>query len=135
MKEMTSPLAQLFLRAERERDLIFIHYSQPSIQVDWLLESTVDGSTWLRRFSSFEAEHNRLAKVRNGWLKAFQDLGYNPSFISAAEIERGDLSRPSRGVLVLPGSRAISAREAEDIRRSAHPDDPVRTVRPVFWDG
>jgi hypothetical protein len=48
--ELTSPLAQLFLRAERDLDPVFIHYSQPSIQVDWLLESTVDGSTWLRFF-------------------------------------------------------------------------------------
>lgn len=135
LKEMTSPLSRLFLRARREYDPIFVEYSQPSIQVDWLLESTVDGSTWLRRFSSFEAEHNRLVKVRNGWLKAFQDLGYSPSFISAAEIERGDLRRSSRGVLVLPGSLALSGREAEEIHRFAHPDDPGRTVRQVFWDG
>src|ERR1700722_10867827 len=54
LREMTTPLAQLFLRAKRVRDPIFIHYSQSSIQVDWLLESTVDGSTWPRRFSSFE---------------------------------------------------------------------------------
>jgi hypothetical protein len=45
LREMTSPLAQLFLRAEPVRDPIFIYYSQPSLQVDWLLESTVDGST------------------------------------------------------------------------------------------
>ena len=40
---MTSPLARLLLRARRERDPVFIHYSQPSVQADWLLESTVDG--------------------------------------------------------------------------------------------
>src|SRR2546430_12986111 len=42
LKEMTSPLAQIFLCAKRERDPVYFHYSQPSIQVDWLLESTVD---------------------------------------------------------------------------------------------
>jgi hypothetical protein len=52
LTEMQSPLARLFLRAEREVDPIAIHYSQASIQVNWLLESTVDGATWLRRFSS-----------------------------------------------------------------------------------
>jgi hypothetical protein len=76
LQEMTSPLAKLFLRARRLWDPVFIHYSQPSIQVDWLIESCVDGSTWHRRFSSHEAEHNRMAKVRNSWLKVFQDLGY-----------------------------------------------------------
>jgi hypothetical protein len=68
LKEMTSPLADSFIRAEREYDPIAIHYSQPSIQVDWLFESTGDGSTWLRRFSSFESEHNQqMRNGRGGW--------------------------------------------------------------------
>ena len=50
-KELRSPLARLFMRAQRETDPIAIHYSQASIQVAWMLESTVDGSTWLRRFT------------------------------------------------------------------------------------
>jgi hypothetical protein len=114
LQEMTSPLAQLFLRAEKEYDPIGIHYSQPSIQVDWLIESTGDGSTWHRRFSSFEAEHNRMAQVRNSWLKAFQDLGYSPRFISREQIETGGL----RGVqiLVLPDSRALSDIELQAIQ-------------------
>jgi hypothetical protein len=116
LKEMTSPLARLLLRARRERDPIFIHYSQPSIQADWLLESTVDGSTWLRRFSSFEGEHNHQALVRAGWLKAFQDLGYSPQFVSSAQIENGALRRPAHAVLVLPGSWAISDKEAAEMR-------------------
>jgi hypothetical protein len=140
LKELASPLAALFLRATREHDPIFIHYSQPSIQVDWLLESTVDGSTWLRRFSSFEAEHNRMLKVRNGWVKALQDLGYSPQFISSEQIENGQWAnradasagRDGRGteqaakksglasgnaVIVLPGSLAISDKEARELRK------------------
>jgi hypothetical protein len=116
LKEMTSAVAQIFLKAERERDPIFIHYSQPSIQVDWLLESTVDGSTWLRRFSSFEAEHNRQAKERDAWLKVFQDLGYSPRFISSAQIESGELNVAGNALLVLPGSWALSDKEIQAIR-------------------
>lgn len=118
LREMASPLARLFLRAERERDPIFIHYSQPSIQVDWLLESTVDGSTWLRRFSSFEADHNRMAQSRNGWLKAFQDLGYSPQFISSDQVERGELPAGGSCVLVLANSRALSDKEAAKVRQT-----------------
>jgi hypothetical protein len=117
LKEMTSPLAQIFLRAEPEHDPIFIHYSQPSIQVDWLLESTVDGSTWLRRFSSYEADHNRFAKVRNGWLKAFQDLGFSAQFISSEQIESGILNRARNAAFILPGSYALSDKEASELRR------------------
>lgn len=115
LQEMQSPLARLFLRAERERDPIFIHYSQPSIQVDWLLESTVDGSTWLRRFSSFEADHNRMARDRNAWLKLFQDLGYDPQFISSEQMEHGGLNQQDGAVLVLPGSYALSDSEIASI--------------------
>jgi hypothetical protein len=115
LKELSSPLGLLFLRAERERDPIAIHYSQPSIQADWLIESTPDGSTWLRRFSSFEADHNHFARVRNGMLKAIQDVGYRPEFISTAQITSGELTNRNFRALVLPESLSLSAREITQI--------------------
>jgi len=138
LSEMTSPLARLFLRATPERDPVFIHYSQPSIQVDWLLESTVDGSTWLRRFSSFEADHNRQVKVRDGWLKACQDLGYSPQFISSEQIEAGDLETAGKTgpiALVLPGSWALSDREATEIQRWVDPAQPQSSRHTLCGDG
>ncbi|HZR17749.1 MAG TPA: beta-galactosidase [Verrucomicrobiae bacterium] len=116
LREMTSPLARLFLRAPRARDPIFIHYSQPSIQVDWLIESTADGSTWLRRFSSFEAEHNQMAKTRVAWLKGLQDLGYSPQFVSSDELAAGKLTSTSNPILVLANSWAISEKESQALR-------------------
>ena len=115
LAEMTSPLAHLFLRAERETDPIAIHYSQPSIQVDWLLESTVDGSSWLRRFSSHEAEHNRMAKRRQAWVKLLQDAGYTPRFISSEQIEHGALA--GIRMLVLPNSVALTDSELSSIEK------------------
>jgi hypothetical protein len=138
LKEMTSPLARLFLRAAREHDPIFVHYSQASIQADWLLESTVDGSTWLRRFSSFEAEHNYLAKVRNGWVKLFQDLGYSPRFIASEQVEQGKLSAESTAVLVLPGSVSLSEKESHEIGRflTSNPAHVLLTEgAPGLFDG
>lgn len=135
LKEMSAPLARLFLRARRVTDPVFIHYSQPSIQVDWLIESTVDGSTWLRRFSSYEGDHNRMAKVRNSWVKAFQDLGYSPTFISSEELERGDLAKrsgSSNAVVVLPTSYALSDREAEELKSFVAMGPGTRRV---FFDG
>ncbi len=119
LREMTSPLAQLFLRAEPERDPIFILYSQPSLQVDWLLESTVDGSTWLRRFSSFEAAHNHALQARDGWLKALEDLGYSAQFISAEQIESGQLGAGSNAVLVLSSACALSEKTAQQLSHFA----------------
>jgi len=131
LKEMTSPLARLFLRAERVRDPIFIVYSQPSIQVDWLLESTVDGSTWLRRFSSFESDHNLMAKKRNGWVKLFQDLGYSPQFVGASTLASPALARSQNAALVLSDAWALSDAEAAGAASFAAPES--RTA--LFADG
>ena len=108
LREMTSPLARIFLRAMRVYDPIAICYSQPGIQADWLLESTVDGSTWLRRFSSYEAGHNRLMKVRDAWLKALEDGGYSPQFVSSEQIETGTLASGHFAALVVSEALAFS---------------------------
>ncbi|MCX6856723.1 MAG: beta-galactosidase, partial [Verrucomicrobia bacterium] len=127
-KSLTTPLAKLFMLAQRERDPLLIHYSQPSIQVAWLMESTVDGSTWLRRFSSYESDHNRHAVVRNAWLKALQDLGFSPSFISSEQLEKGMPTAPK--LLVLPQSWAMSQTERDAARSFAK-----REQRVVIADG
>lgn len=114
LKSLNTPLARLFLLAERERDPIVIHYSQPSIQVAWMLESIADGKTWLRRFSSYESDHNRHAVVRNAWLKALQDLGFSPTFIASEQIEKGALA--TSRLLVLPQSWAMSEAEMNAAR-------------------
>jgi hypothetical protein len=116
LEEMTSPLAQLFMKAQKQTDPVYILYSQPSVQVDWLLESTVDGSTWLRRFSSFESDHNRMVKVRNSWVKLFQDAGFTPQFIDREDLASGKLSA-GPGVLVLPQAYALSEAEAEQVKK------------------
>ena len=135
LQEMTTPLAQLFLRAKRVRDPLLIHYSQSSIQVDWLLESTVDGSTWPRRFSSFESDHNRQVRVRGGWLSAFEDLGFDPQFISSEEIESGRLRSLADAALVLPSSHALSDREAAEISAFLDQSKNNAITRTVFCDG
>lgn len=127
-KSLTTPLAKLFMLAERERDPLLIHYSQPSVQVAWLMESTGDGSTWLRRFSSYEADHNRHAVVRNAWLKALQDLGFSPTFISSEQLENGMPTTPR--LLVLPQSWAMSQAERDAVRSFAK-----RENRVVIADG
>jgi len=136
LREMTSPLARLFITAQRETDPVYLHYSQTSIQADWLLESTVDGSTWLRRFSSFEAEHNRMAAVREAWLRLVEDAGWSPRFVSSEEIEGGRLARLPRGALVLPTSLALSDGEAAAIRKY-HADGGVVLAdgTPGLFDG
>lgn len=131
LKEMTSPLARLFLKAKPVSDPVFILYSQPSIQVDWLIESTGDGSTWPRRFSSYETDNNQMAKARNGWLKACQDLGWSPRFVSSEQIESGFLESQGNAVLILPTAWALSDLEVAQIHAFTQSSAAQRTV---FFD-
>lgn len=112
LREMQSPLAALFLRATREVDPIHLVYSQSSIQVDWLLESMRDGASWHRRFSSYEARHNRLAQKRAAWLKLLQDLGYTPQFVPAEKLSERRARGAAPAVLVMVDALALSTAEA-----------------------
>ena len=85
--------------------------SRPPELAAWPMESTEDGSTWLRRFSSYESDHNRHAVVRSAWLKARQDIGFSPNFIAGAELTKG-IPTTTR-LLVLPQSWAMSRAERD----------------------
>lgn len=115
--ELTGEVSARLLAAGRRHDSIAIHYSQPSIQVDWMLETRVDGKTWIRRFSSWEASHNELAMARNAVIKCIEDLGLQPTFIASPQIEQGELDKQGLRVLFLIRSLALSEAEAEAIRR------------------
>jgi Beta-galactosidase len=114
LREMRSDLASIFLHAVPEYDPVWLVYSQPSIQADWLIESTVDGSTWHRRFSSFEAANNRQTHRRAAWLSLFEDLGYSPRFVPADRL--ADPGHLGPGVIVLPGALALSDAQLAGLR-------------------
>ena len=76
-----------------------------------------------------------MAKVRNGWLKAFQDLGWTPRFISSAQIESGALAKVGDGILVLPTSWALSDKEMAEIQGFLKPVSTGSRSHKVFFDG
>jgi hypothetical protein len=119
LKELTGEVGTILRGAKRLHDPIAIHYSQPSLQVDWLLETRVDGDSWLNRFSSWESIVNELAAARGATVKLLQDLGYQPTFISSEQIEQDQLKRQGIKVLILIRSLALSEREAEQIEQFA----------------
>lgn len=113
LHEMQSPLARLLLRAERVLDPVAVHYSQASIQLAWLFESFEDGVTWHRRFSSYEATHNRHAALRAELWQRLREAGWSPQFVSYEEIANGALDPRGFEACFLPDSYALSDREAE----------------------
>jgi hypothetical protein len=68
-----------------------------------------------------------MAKVRNSWLKAFQDLGFSPRFVGGESLPKLAAGQP--GVLVLPTARALSAAERDAVAGCA-----ARGFR-IFADG
>lgn len=109
-------VAPLIFRLEPVIDPIAIHYSQASIRAHWMFDSREDGDTWPRRFSSYEAVHSRFAKARDAFVRLTEDLGFQFSFVSYEQIERGELMRRNFKVLLLPQSVAMSAKECEQIK-------------------
>jgi len=112
VREMHTPLARRLLRAERLHDPVAIHYSHASIQLAWLFESFEDGATWPRRFSSYEARHNRHAALRTDLLRALREAGWSPHFVSYEEVEAGKLETDAFHTCLLPDAFALSDREA-----------------------
>ena len=117
--ELRGPAAHAIMHAERERAPIAIHYSHPSIQVGWMLDSREDGDTWPRRFSSYEGVHSRITRVRNAWTKLIEDLGLQYDFVSTQQINDGTLAKRGYKVLILPESLAMSDEEAANIKAFA----------------
>jgi hypothetical protein len=116
VREMHTPLARRLLQAERLHDPVAIHYSQASIQLAWLFESFEDGATWPRRFSSYEAHHNRHAALRTDLLRALREAGWSPHFVSYEEVEAGKLEKEGFHTCLLPDAFALSDREVRALR-------------------
>jgi Beta-galactosidase trimerisation domain len=96
MAEMKQATPRIF-GLRRLDDRIAIHYSQASIRAHWMFDSRQDGNTWPRRFSSFEATHSPIARVRDSFMRVVEDL-----------------------VLLLPQSVAMSAAECRRVEEFVH---------------
>jgi hypothetical protein len=117
--ELRGPAAQAIMHAKLDRAPIAIHYSHPSIQAGWMLDSREDGDTWPRRFSSYEAVHSRITRVRSSWCRLLEDLGYDYDFVSTQQILDGVLEKRGYKALILPESLAVGDGDAAAIERYA----------------
>jgi len=114
-QELHKGIAKLIINSRRLHDGIAIHYSQPSMQVHWLLDNVQYARKWMLHSGGDRGSH--FTGVRNGWTKLIEDLGLQYEFVGARQIEEGKLTRNEYRVLILPQSLAVSAREVEQIRQ------------------
>lgn len=113
--ELQDGLARKVMLSEYLPSPIGIYYSQPSIQVHWMLDSRKDGDTWPRRFSSYERTHSSLIADRLAWMRLIEDLGLQYEFVAYEEVKRGALRGGRYRVLILPKTIALSDTEVAEL--------------------
>lgn len=113
--ELHQGIGKLVINSRRLHDGIAIHFSQPSMQVHWLLDNVSNARNWMVR--SGQDRHSHFTGVRNSWTKIVEDLGLQYNFVGARQIEQGKLEGGEYRVLIMPQSLAVSAREADQVRQ------------------
>lgn len=114
-KELHQGIPKLVMNSRRMHDGIALHYSQPSMQVHWLLSNLRYAREWVAHSGGDRGSH--ITAVRNGWTKLIEDLGLQYNFVSGLQIEAGRLTSGEYRAFIMPESLAVSAQEAEQIRQ------------------
>jgi hypothetical protein len=114
--EIRNGLGALLINSRRIADPIAIHYSQPSLRVEWLLEARPRGDAWAMRSAKAERTDNEFMRLRESWCRIVEDAGLQYNFVSYQQVEQNELLRGGYRVLILPRSSALSAAEVSAIR-------------------
>jgi hypothetical protein len=114
-KEIRGGLGALVINSERQSNPIAIHYSQPSLRTEWMLEQKPKGDAWDKRSASSD-EGGPMRRLRESYCRLLEDLGRQYTFVTSEQIERGGLVKSGYRVLILPRSSALSETEAHAMR-------------------
>jgi hypothetical protein len=106
----------LIINSHLVNNRIAIHYSQPSLRTQWMLERRPDGPAWVTRSPSYERSNNDFMRVRESWCNLIQDEGLQFNFVGYDKIPQGELLKRGYHVLILPESSSLSQSEADAIR-------------------
>lgn len=106
----------LIINSHAVNNRIAIHYSQPSMRTQWMLERRPDGPAWVTRTPSYERSNNNFMRVRESWCNLVQDEGLQYNFVAYDQIPKGELLKRGYHVLILPESSSLSPAEADAIR-------------------
>jgi hypothetical protein len=115
--EEYAPAAARFGGGRVLRDPVWIVESQPSVRAHWMLDSIGDGPTWIRRLSSYEAEHGTSLAARQSWFELLADLGIQAYAVSEDDLVGALASGRGPRLVVLPATLALSGRACEELER------------------
>ncbi len=114
--ELRNGIGAQIIGSERVTDPIAIHYSQPSMRIEWMLAQRSKGPAWAARTSSTERRDSEFLALREAYCRIVDDQGLQYNFVSYGQVQDGDLVKSGYKVLILPRSSALSAAEAANIR-------------------
>src|SRR4029453_14791434 len=114
-KEIRGGIGALLINSDRQSDPIAIHYSPPSLRVEWMLEQKPNGEAWVKRSASSD-EDGPMRWLRESYCRLLDGLGRQYTFVTSAQIEGGGLLKGGYRVLLLPRSTALSEAEADAMR-------------------
>jgi hypothetical protein len=95
------------------RGLAIVH-SHAALAASWLKDALLDGSTWPRRFQSWQEEHGALETLRGKWLALAARCGVMPGALPLDRVGAGAGARFR--VLVLPRQLVLDGRDLEKLR-------------------
>lgn len=106
----------LIINSDPVNNRIAIHYSQPSLRTQWMLERRPDGDAWMTRSPEYERSNNKFMRLRESWCDLIADEGLQYNFVSYDQVPQGELLKRGYHVLILPESSSLSLAEANAIR-------------------
>ncbi|HEX7361826.1 MAG TPA: beta-galactosidase [Bryobacteraceae bacterium] len=117
--ELRDGIGALLINSTRQADPIAIHYSQPSMRINWMLAQRPKGDAWMSRMS-WDEPKDMVPRLRDSYCRLIEDHGLQYNFVSYKQVKQGDLSKGGYRILILPRSLALSKAEATAITNFVH---------------
>jgi hypothetical protein len=135
--EIRSGPGALLINSTRQSDPVAIHYSQPSMRIEWMLAQRPKGDAWVNRNASTERLDSEFLRLRESWCRLIEDLGLQYNFVAYGQLEDGELLKRGYRVLILPRSTACCTRRnracrwsSRRLRRALPPSYQAGAARP-----
>lgn len=110
-------IGALIIGSARHSDPIAMLYSPASLRTQWMLEVKPQGQAWSARDVDSEYQDNPIRAASRGFRWAIEHMGLQHRMVVPEQIESGALLGEGCRVLFLPHAVALSAEEADEIRR------------------
>ena len=125
-------IGPLMAGAEWVHDGVAVYYSQPSIQLGWVLDAEAHGSSWPNRNNDHKLAS--ASHVRHAWENMLRDAGLQYTYLSYVDVIQKGVPAEYK-VLILPACLALSDAEARQIRAFCERGGTVvADYLPGVWD-